>query len=669
MGAQEDAAQDGGSPVRGSPQAQLAEIMAIFEGDRILFEDPVWGELYAARCCDANETLQVAKALSFRDALVAQNLQSQRLKLSLRGLRLGSTAAACLAMQLKAQENLHYTQLDLSSNLLGDTAMLSVRTIMRALPHLRWLTIAGNSVGPDGLCEIAEELVTNENLEIFEVGCHEAATQACPIRTNPIGVEGLSFLFNCLRQNTHSSLTSLSLCDTSLGVDAGSVIANFLREDHGRLLHLDISSNRLTSEGINVLLPQCSHLRLLSIADTGCRGELIHSQLCGLLQQVQCLTHLSLAQNTLESRTLRRIANALANCGSLVSVCLERTSMDAQGVTAVCDALMEAPVHSITDLDLTDNNISKPQVTAVVARVASSAVLQTLRLSNNPLGDLGAYELANVVDPQLYPAASLRCLELSCCRIGTVGAGHILARLKNNCSLRVLRLNDNFVDDKLDTNLVEQMTGVHDLQLSGNRLSHFTMQQISQVCERNRQATRDQLPNQLRAQMHRLLFQEVKRERAREQETLDETELLERQAAIERTSQELRMFRWTEAEAQKHLMGEIRQEEYILSDRRKELVDTVEKLDETIAHFEELHAQLSQTLRDREQELVDVKLGSDQLDDHFRRRKQEHPLQVHELKRRIQKANQEQKKFHASAKNMHRRLQAYREETLVDLKP
>jgi len=461
----------------------------------------------------------------------------------------------------------------------------------------------------------------------------------------------------------------LSLCNTSLDVDAGTILADFLKEDRGRLLHLDISSNRLASEGINILLPQCSRLRFLSIADTGCRGELIHAQLCGLLQSAQCLTHLSLAQNPLESRTLRRIAKAMANCGFLVSVCLERTSMDTQGITAVCDALMESPLHSITELDLTDNHISKPEETAVIARAVSHTLVQTLRLSHNPLGDSGASELANVVDVQLCPAASLRCLELSGCRIGTVGAGRILARLKHNCSLRVLRLNDNFVDDKLDTNLVEQMTGVHDLQLSGNRLSHFTMQQIAQVCERNRQATRDQLPNQLRAHMHRLLFQEVKRERAREQKALDEAELQERQAAIERTSQELRMFRWTEAEAQKHLEGEIRQEEYILSDRRKELVETVEKLDSTIAHFEELHAQLSQTLRDREQELVDVKLGSDQLDDHFRRRKQEHPLQVHELKRRIQKANHEQKQFHASAKNMHRRLQAYREETLIDLRP
>jgi len=289
--------------------------------------------------------------------------------------------------------------------------------------------------------------------------------------------------------------------------------------------------------------------------------------------------------------------------------------------------------------------------------------LQILRLSHNPFGNSGATKLADVVDPQLSPSASLRCLELNSCRIGTVGAGRMLACLKNNCSLRVLQLNDNLLDDKLDTNLVEQMTVMHDLQLAGNRLSHSSMQQIAQVCERNRQATRDQLPNQLRVVMNRLLFQEVKRKRAQEQEALDEMELLEQQAAIGRTSEELSIFQWQEAEVQRHLTCEIQREERILSDRREKLVDTVEKLDATIAHFEELHASLMQTLRDREQDLVDMKLGTDQFDDNLRRRKQEHPLQVQELKRRIQKASQEQKQLHVSTKNMHKRPPAHGKET------
>merc|ERR1712151_1185513 len=122
------------------------------------------------------------------------------------------------------------------------------------------------------------------------------------------------------------------------------------------------------------------------------------------------LTHLSLAQNPLETRPLRRIVRAAANCETLVSLSLECTSTDTEGVTALADALLAAPVQSLTELDLSDNQLSQVEAATALAHAVAKSVLQVLRLNRNALGDAGVRELADALDPQICAGGSLQHL-------------------------------------------------------------------------------------------------------------------------------------------------------------------------------------------------------------------------------------------------------------------
>merc|ERR1719408_32683 len=310
-------------------------------------------------------------------------------------------------------------------------------------------------------------------------------------RPNAIGADGCRALFEALQRNPNPPLTSLSLSNTSLGAEAGKHIASFL--EHNKVLqHLDISSNPLTSDGVRTLLPQCTQLRVLNICDTGCRGELIHSQLCAMLNRATNLMYISLAQNPLEARPFRRISKALASCESLVSLNLECTSMNTEAVTVLADAMLATPVQSLTELDLSDNQLTAVEAAAAIAHTIAHTVLQVLRLNCNALGDAGVRELADGLDSYTCPGSTLQHLELGSCRIGTAGGGHLFTCLSRNDTLRILRIGDNFLDGTLDIALIERLTYITELNLNGNRLSHASMNRAAQTCMRNRQRARDE---------------------------------------------------------------------------------------------------------------------------------------------------------------------------------
>lgn len=638
------------------PQLPLPDIASAFD-------DPAWAEVYVACCCDTGEALGMEQASSFRDAIHAQNHPSQPERLSLRCLRIGATAVSCLALQLKDRG---YTRVDLSDNQLGDHAILAVRSLIRSLPRLQWLGLASNLIGPDGARELAEELETNKMLEGLVLGGIDADFHGA--RPNLIGSDGCKALLEAMKRNPSASLTALTLCNTSLSAEAGRHLAAFL-ENYRRLEYLDISSNPLSSEGICALLPHCSQLRVLNIADTGCRGDLIHSQLCAMLSKTTCLIHISLAQNPLETRPFRRISKVLASCQSLVSLNLECTAMDTEAVTVLADALLAAPVQSLTDLDLSDNQLSQVEAAAALAHAVAHTVLQVLRLNRNALGDAGVRELADALDSHACPDSVLQHLELGSCRIGTAGAGHLFDCLSRNDMLRVLRIGDNFIDSALDITLIERLTHVTELNLFGNRLSHASMNRAAQTCTRNRQRARDEGPHALRAEMHRLLFQETKLETARQQVGKDDTEISVRQSATGKAAQELRNLRATEGESQKQLARQIEAEENTLGESRARLAQIKKDLVDSKEHYAQLSKELRDTLREREQELVELQVKCSDLDEHFARRKKEHPQEVANVKRQIATAQIDAERHHAAAKQMREQVAALNDKSLVDFKP
>eukprot|EP00929_Paragymnodinium_shiwhaense_P038831 TRINITY_DN20466_c1_g1_i1.p1 TRINITY_DN20466_c1_g1~~TRINITY_DN20466_c1_g1_i1.p1 ORF type:complete len:685 (-),score=144.55 TRINITY_DN20466_c1_g1_i1:135-2189(-) len=575
-----------------------------------VFEDPMWAEVYSGRVCDTGEIVTLEAARSFRDSIVQQNPTNASTKLSLRCLRIGSTALSCLALQLKDR---NYTRVDLSDNQLGDHSVLSVRSLIRALPKMQWLGLSGNLICSEGIKELAEELGLNSSLESLVLGANEATQTGVRsgFRPNMLGIEGLKALCQALLRNPRASMTSLTLSNTSLSAEAGKHLATFLERNH-TLLHLDVSSNPLSSDGVCALLPHCIRLRLLDVADTGCRGELIHSQLGLLLQKTARLCHLSLAHNCLETRPFRRIVRAVSLCESLVSLSLERTSLDTEAVTVMADMMLASPVQSLTELDLSDNNLAHSEAATALSHAMARSVLQVLRLNRNGFGDAGVRALADALDPRVCQSGSLQHLEMASCRIGVVGAAHLFISLEKNETLRSLRLVDNFLDATLDVGLIDKLSNLQELQLSGNRLSHSTLLRAAQVCQRNRRRARDAQPKALRAEVHRLLFEETKLSKAQDVLQQEETEAAADERDARMKEQELALFTQGKHDLQERLARDIDNESHQFRTEEKYLVDVKRELEAAVIHYDDQQHRLREKLRELEAKLVEVQRDEQQ---------------------------------------------------------
>jgi len=343
--------------------------------------------------------------------------------------------------------------------------------------------------------------------------------------------------------------------------------------------------------------------------------------------------------------------------------------MDTEAVTVLADAMLATPVQSLTELDLSDNQLSQVEAAAALAHTIAHSVLQVLRLNRNALGDAGVRELADGLDSQTCPGSTLQHLELGSCRIGTAGAGHLFTCLARNDTLRVLRIGDNFLDSALDIALIERLEYVTELELNGNRLSHASMQRAVRTCARNRQRARDEQPLAHRAEMHRLLFQEAKLETAREQVSKDDLELTTRQNCTDQTAAELRKLRDSEAEVQRQLVLSIEAEEEALEASRAELIQTKKDLVDTRSRYAQLRVELKQKLKDREQELLHLQVQSSGLDELFASRKSQHPQDVDNVNKQMAMAVVDAERYHVAAKQMREQVSALHAKSLVDFKP
>jgi len=330
--------------------------------------------------------------------------------------------------------------------------------------------------------------------------------------------------------------------------------------------------------------------------------------------------------------------------------------------------MLDAKVKSITELDLSENRLVLPEAMTAVAHLIAGSLLQVLRLNRNAMGDVGVQELANALDQEACPGCAQQHLELQSCRIGTAGASHLFMCLANNQSLRYLNLSDNFIDDKMDTALIEDLTYLHDLHLTGNRLSYSGVQAAEHMCLRNQQRTRDETPMILRAKMHQLLFQETKRSRYLAQVAEDEKVLAERYAAKEATLQELDQFLNLEAEIQRRLKCQIAQEDHALQSQYQAVARLNIELEETRERYMLAQQQLREKLASRERRLVDLQVESAELDAHFARRREEHPKEVERVKLRIETANREAECLNRLARETRATLQSLQEKTLINFK-
>lgn len=204
-----------------------------------LLEDPLYVEIFNARCHDSGETTNIENAKLFKEDLLKRNVKNST-SLNLQSLRLGINAMIALSNSIQTRKVVE--KLNLADNSITDYGMHSVKNILQNCgTKLNSLNLASNMISGQGIELFLDDLMQNTSLKHLDLGVLESS-----MRKNSLGIQGAVCLAALLVRN--KSLESLSVNDNDFGSDGGEAIGVALAQNHS-LKALRISENDLKSEG------------------------------------------------------------------------------------------------------------------------------------------------------------------------------------------------------------------------------------------------------------------------------------------------------------------------------------------------------------------------------------------------------------------------------------
>ena len=219
-----------------TPQQKMEELqMKVKE----LLEDPLYVDIFNARCHDSNETTNIENAKLFKEDLLKRNVKNST-TLNLQSLRLGINAMIALSNSIKTRKAVE--KLNLADNSITDYGMNSIKNILQNCgTKLTSLNLASNMISGQGIELFLDDLMQNRSLKHLDLGVLESS-----MRKNSLGIQGAVCLAALLVRN--KTLESLSLNDNDFGSDGGEAIGVALAQNH-TLKALRIAENDLKSEG------------------------------------------------------------------------------------------------------------------------------------------------------------------------------------------------------------------------------------------------------------------------------------------------------------------------------------------------------------------------------------------------------------------------------------
>ena len=229
-----------------------------------------------------------------------------------------------------------------------------------------------------------------------------------------------------------------------------------------------------------------SHLTLHTLTLTLRISEAHVVALAEALKQNTSLTQLDLSYNDISAQGVAALAEALKHNTSLTQLDLSDNDISDQGAADLAEALKQNT--SLTQLDLTDNDISAQGAAELAEALKQNTSLTQLDLSDNDISAQGAVDLAEA----LKHNTSLTQLDLSDNDISDQGAADLAEALKQNTSLTQLDLSDNDISAQGAADLAEglkQNTSLTQLNLSGNDISEGGAAALAEALKQNTSLT------------------------------------------------------------------------------------------------------------------------------------------------------------------------------------
>ena len=314
-----------------------------------IFDNPLYGQIFVARCHDTGEGATIENARLFKDAIAKRktkdgqghDLQFNRQTyskftknqlqhhetdiLDLHSLRLGVNSISALSGGIIDKS---ITKLNLSDNCISDFGMHAVNSLL--LPNLgsdnhrihnkegdhakiTHLNIASNMISSEGIEYILEDLIKNSNLIHLDLGYAKGS-----LVKNSLGIQGAVCISALLIRNKH--LQSLYLDNTDLGSEGGECLGIALGQNQS-IKKLKLSENELKSEGAIPIIKSC--IKYKSNEDNF--NESIES--------------LDLSQNSLKSDTGRYISSLLKLTSTLKQLYLQYNELMVEGCKSIAKGL------------------------------------------------------------------------------------------------------------------------------------------------------------------------------------------------------------------------------------------------------------------------------------------------------------------------------------------
>ena len=250
--------------------------------------------------------------------------------------------------------HLTLTNLDLSSNGIGDSGAASLSQALAINSSLTSLDLSSNGIGDSGAASLSQALAINSSLTSLDLG------------SNGIGDSGAASLSQALVSN--SSLTSLDLSSNGIG-DSGAASLSQVLAINSSLTSLDLSWNWIAVSGA--------------------------SSLSQALATNSSLTSLGLSESGIGNTGAFCLSQALATNSSLTSLGLIGSGIGNTGASCLSKAL--ATNSSLTTLYLGGNGIGDSVAASLSQALSSNSSLTSLDLSKTSIGYSGDFSLSQAL--------------------------------------------------------------------------------------------------------------------------------------------------------------------------------------------------------------------------------------------------------------------------------
>lgn len=293
--------------------------------------------------------------------------------------------------------------IDLRNQSLNDDGAWALSSYVKENRVIRSVDLSYNGISDEGIQAISAALPLMRALSVLK------------LNGNGFAFDGCRYLCEVL--SSSSSLTTLELSNNRLGDDGIEMVASYLR--YNEILHqLFVDACLVGDDGLSCLrdaLLVNRTLKHLSLAGNkfGLPGI---TKLCSALELNASLQHLNLNHNDLGPEASCVIGNLFIKNDSIAVLSINGINMlgsyhSSYGIHGVCNAL--ATNRSLTHLSMANNSINDQVLVELAQSLTKNPVLVKLDLSGNPIANDDWFDRTKTVRTDVVNLEDMPSVQMS----------------------------------------------------------------------------------------------------------------------------------------------------------------------------------------------------------------------------------------------------------------